>query len=137
MNNLKGSEVMNELNTRLLEYLPDPNTVKGGIGSVVEVLQIEAPLLVSELVRWEIVKNLPVQVFCLCVILLAIVLWKKHWRKTLDSRGDIEPDIFMPFAIITGIVCIPCAFGFCLSFGWIKPLVAQRLFLLEYVSNLL
>ncbi len=129
---------MNNMGIKLLEYLPDPNTVKGGLGGIVDVVQAEAPLLVKELINYTIVYNLgwwlaSILMFAFFFAIMSRWTWKWAMDEADDSDGwSLFIGIFIPI-----ISCIACCFTFGFHFGWIKPLIAPRLFLLEYISNLL
>ena len=130
---------MNELNSRLLEYLPDPNTVKGGIGSVVETLQDEAPILVGEVLAWNFwITFLP---FILGVVLTiavpVFVIWFiRHYGTKWKEEDNcyVNEDKFSFFAFAFLAITIPVM---CCNVDWLQIWIAPRLFLLEYIGGLL
>lgn len=126
------------MNEKLLEYLPDPNTVKGGLSEVVEILQREAPLLVQELINYNIVYHLGFQIVTLFIVVVCWCCVKKvSWCWAVENYDESDGlsvfvGIVIPIAAaVTSIAAFSC------HFYWIKPLIAPRLFLLEYLSNLM
>lgn len=123
----------------LMDYLPDPNTVKGGIGEVLEILQIEAPLVVDEIIRWHVFKNIIPFVLCLMLLILmwSLVYKKRKWIWDKQGGNYSDENRFMPVMIT--VCCVTCVLGTIigLSLGWLMPLIAPRLFLLEYIKDLL
>jgi hypothetical protein len=134
---------MNELNTRLLEYLPDPNTVKDGIGNVVEVLQTEAPLLVKEIMNWVGFLSFAGFACCLLSIFLFLYLWKKLWKIAITFEAKClaaKDSSWSGVRMCNLLFLIPIAILFVrlwYQLDWLQILIAPRLFLLEYISNLL
>ncbi|MCK5017502.1 MAG: hypothetical protein KAS32_10585 [Candidatus Peribacteraceae bacterium] len=123
---------------KLLEYLPDPNTVKGGIAEVVEIVQTEAPLVVEEIIRWHIAYNLVWFVGSAVVFALVLfVLTKWTWKFGIKEYNKGEEGYFVAGVILPILLMIVCIFVFGSHFGWMKPLMAPRLFLLEYLSNII
>ena len=126
---------------RLLEYLPDPNTIKGGLAEVVEVVQREAPLVVQELINWAIVYDLCWFIGSALCFIVVFVLLKKYtwkWANEFEKEADYGESgcgyflgIGCPIAFL--LVCFAL---FALHWGWLKPLIAPRLFLLEYFANM-
>jgi hypothetical protein len=134
---------MNDLNTRLLEYLPDPNTVKGGIGSIVETLQTEAPLLVGEVMKWHFTISVIVSLVGILLIISGIALMLTTFKVATARMKDlIERNQYyeagirwftLLFLVVSGIGVLIMS----LHLTWLQILIAPRLFLLEYISNLL
>lgn len=129
---------MNELNARLLEYLPDPNTVKGGMEGVVDALQVEAPLLVGELMKWHFTLSL---VTFLIVLTLSIALFVTpffliRWiaPKIKDGTCYMHEDKLSLILWVFLMTTIPLTGA---NLTWLQIWIAPRLFLLEYISNLL
>jgi len=129
---------MNELNTRLLEYLPDPNTVKGGIGSVVEGLQSEAPLLVKEILLWVGCMSCLKFLTFLILLFLCRKVFTNLWKAAVILEAKDE--YWKGLRLANLFFLIPSAlffWGMWYQLAWLKILIAPRLFLLEYISNLL
>lgn len=125
--------------TRLSEYLPDPNTVKGGIAEVVEIIQKQAPLVVGEIIRWEITYNLIMSIICVVVIFVLTHLTKKYFYPWGVQEADNSEGLSVGVGIVLPIAAILIATGICLSclIDFIKPIVAPKLFLFEYLSKLI
>ena len=120
----------------LREYLSDPNTVKGSLMEVVDVVQREAPLVVNELIRWTVIYNLIWFIGSILIIVgIAILLKKKLWKWSVDNFEDDDLSILGIIIPLGGIV-IAIKVMSC-HFGWIMPLVAPRLFLLEYLAQMI
>ncbi len=122
---------------KLLEYLPDPNTIKGGLAEVVETIQREAPLVVQELINWTIVYNLCWFVMsAICFIVVFVLLKKYLWKWAVKWNDESEGwSIFLGVAVPI-LLMIVCGLVFVEHFTWLKPLIAPRLFLLEYFANM-
>jgi hypothetical protein len=122
---------MNDIGSRLLEYLPDPNTVKGGIGSIVENIQSEAPQLVEELLQFHFVMSMLWFVVFIILILIFFGL------VIVSMRATFKDDDWFPAVFISGCGLIGCIVGACMCTTWLQIWIAPRLFLLEYVKDLL
>ena len=127
---------MNDLSSRLLEYLPDPNTVKGGIGEIVETMQEEAPLLVEELLRWKMTVSLiqfGVVIVCLIILIKSFLFIRKHWDDSdVSDAVGVHLCICSMVAPTVGVLALLGG-----GLTWIKIWVAPKLYLLEYVQDLL
>lgn len=129
------------MNERLLEYLPDPNTVKGGIAAVAETIQAEAPKLVSEILLWH--KSLyGIGIIAGIVLIIAAIAWWKKtmtWAKSRENDGSQYRDgdsYAVPWSgltifIVTGNILFWT--NLCLA---TKIMIAPRLFMLEYIMTL-
>ncbi len=130
---------MNELNARLLEYLPDPNTVKGGIGSMVETLQSEAPVLVKEVLNWHFCVEL---IPCILgvILIVAIPLWVFLFIRKYSVKYRAEMECYChedKFALFALFALIPSVALVCANLAWLQIWIAPRLFLLEYIGDLI
>ncbi len=126
---------------KLLEYLPDPNTIKGGLAEVVEVVQREAPLVVEELIAWTVVYNLIWFVSAIVCFALAWWILTKHtwkWANEFEKEPSYgEAGLGYFFGIACPAICmVICFIVFACHFAWLKPLIAPRLFLLEYFAGM-
>lgn len=123
----------------LLEYLPDPNTVKGGMIKVAETIQEQAPQLVSEILRWATLEGIVHTVIpLLTIMVVTYVIYAVTRPKNLyDEYRDIRD-----YCIVT---CMVSAIVWVISIAWaaagvcqlVKVLAAPRLYMLEYIMNLL
>ena len=121
---------------KLMEYLPDPNTVKGGLAEVVDIIQVQAPLVVDDIIRWHIAYNLTAQIISLIVFITIIYAFKKGLWKVGTKNADDSEGFSVFICIVAPLILFTAsAFSFFYHLGWIKPLVAPRLFLLEYFAN--
>jgi hypothetical protein len=129
---------MNEaIKTKLLEQFSNVAEItKEGVMKAVEVVQEQCPMLVEELLRWEFAISL---INCLCGVgvLCGYHLYRKPWWKEVKEDSFNDPDVFTPFFIASFVHNI---FGFllvALNLTWLKIWIAPRLFLLEYISDLI
>jgi len=126
------------MNEKLLEYLPDPETVKGGLGAVLETLQTEAPVLVKEILWYKGVTSFICFLFTLAVP-TTIWLVLRYYKEALIAYDKQKPDCNWPAVnVLTWLVTISFSsiaiFGYN---GWLQILIAPRLFLLEYLDKLM
>lgn len=133
---------MNELNSRLLEYLPDPNTVKGGISGVVEGIQTEAPQLVNEILVWHFTISLyRFSIGLLVMIGLSLLLRLKgqpafvEWENKCERKDKGFPTVV--YCALWVCLSLPSLIILCTNLTWLRIWVAPRLFLLEYINSFL
>ncbi len=124
------------LEQQLMEYLPDPNTVKANIGAVVDKLQEQAPLLVQEILRWSFAKNATLLI-CTIVVLYFICTRKKMWNYLWeDLKDDFTPIGFFGSIFMIAVIGVSFVSGISCFLTCIQIWIAPRLFLLEYISHL-
>ncbi len=129
------------------QIVPIIETTKEGLMKVVETLQERCPLLINEILWWN---GLRYGFWCLIGALMLVIYWflfKRYWEKLRsdaviwfgspcggESKGGA---VVVPF-IIGGLICNLCGpVMFFANLTWIKILIAPRLYLLEYVGDLL
>ncbi len=94
-------------------------SVNNNAEKCVEMLKKESPILVKEILRWELVSTLiPFVLLIMCSILFTIF--------SIQLRG------WWYFLLIGSVLFSAFSFNFC---GWLKVWVAPRLFLIEYVKK--
>jgi len=121
---------------RLSDYLPDPNTVQGSLAEVVEIMQKEAPLLVNEILVWGVASHLVTQIMCVILFVVVLKLYKskiKAWM-AIDDMWKEERCIFGVLGSLFYVLALSITFF--ISFGWIKPLFMPRLYMMEYIANM-
>lgn len=116
------------------QILPIVEKTKEGILAAVSALEQEAPLLVKELLWWYGIKSFLFWILGICLMVATAWFLKKMW-KFIVKEDDEEGYILGVFATL--LFCIPGVAFFVSNFDWLKILVAPRLFLIEFVSNLL
>lgn len=129
-----------EIQSKIMEQIGDvAEMTKEGIMKAVEVMQEQCPLLVDELLRWEFAISLIIMSSFVAVgLLIALVaarLWKwARERESIVRCADGDSYIFpIIFSIISPIaICV----GVTTNLTWLKIWIAPRLFLLEYISEL-
>jgi hypothetical protein len=118
-------EIMKQL-TPILE-----NT-KDSILKAADILKEQVPQVVNEIYCWEFVVSLIgfiIGIVLLIVTYLGIRAAIRYYKTNNECVGP-EAMLFC-FPIIIGIIFI------CDGISWIKILVAPKLFLIEYVSDLI
>ena len=124
----------------LAQILPLVEKTKEGILKGIEVLQIQMPDLVSQLIAWEIAIRLSGMIFGILLFFSTWGIYKlsKKVYAWADGSNDIEALTMILGAgvgICTSIIGIVILFSsFC---GLLKVTVAPKIFLIEYVTNLL
>ncbi|KKL77173.1 hypothetical protein LCGC14_2037590 [marine sediment metagenome] len=127
---------------KLMQYLPDPNTVKENIGAAVDVLMEQSPLVVQEILRWHFAISFICFLFGIVLFVASIVTTIKVFKflsiwlkKKVETDRYADEDIRF-FALAFLFIVIPsCAIMYS-NLAWLKILIAPRLFLIEYVANL-
>jgi hypothetical protein len=122
------------------------NTVKGGIGGVADFVQTEAPELVREILRWVGCLSFAGFICCVVGIVICLVLAKRLWIASvaLENKTNSEASdgdgrwVGLRFCNLLFIVPVTVLFMrvWC-QLDWLKILIAPRVFLLEYISNLI
>ncbi len=127
---------------KLMQYLPDPNTIKENIGAAVDMLQEQAPLLVKELMRWHFCQSL---LFFLCGLafgVAVIIVTKTVFNKVRDAELALEAankyaDESLKFiSLLLFSLLIPAIVIMGSNLIWLKIWIAPRLFLMEYITNI-
>lgn len=119
---------MNEvLQTRLVEIL---DLGKNGILQAVDMLKKEMPDLMEQIVMWEFTKSLIS--FLMCPIMI-FVTWRvcEYFYKKCE-KDDVWEFYLSPRLGNLFSLCWPLF----LDFTWLKILFVPKLFLIEYISNL-
>jgi len=138
---------MSPLEQRLFDYLPDPNSVKGGLAGVVDLLSVEAPLVVEEILQWHVMYNLvwfiTSTAFIFILLFWLVWSWKRIriWVKAIKKENPTDVNagsgVYVCGTILPIIALVVCA-GMALShLSWLKPLYCPRLFLLEYLKGMM
>ncbi|MCK5644171.1 MAG: hypothetical protein KAJ19_25455 [Gammaproteobacteria bacterium] len=117
---------VNELAQRLLGYLE----------SGMDLAQEQAPLLVAEILRWAIFEGM----FFAALFALPALVWcgVVICRLKGHCKTDDAFDFWMPTGMMGGLG-MPFAIGLSVSnlFVAMKAILAPRVFLIEYLSDLL
>lgn len=125
------------MNEELVQrVIPIIDKMEEGIAKGVEVLQRECPLLVEDILQW----NMCVSLICfgmgIFVLLMMLPYTKRMWKWGFDEeRYDEDGAKIVVVAISVAHTCIGVGIATS-SLTWIQIWIAPRLFLLEYVSEL-
>lgn len=124
-----------EIKSEILEHVGDVAAMtKEGIMKAVEVMQEQAPELVREVLAWHFCKSLLLFVagiVAIGLLVVAVKSTKKNWATIYRADGEIF--CFMGCGILLGI-----GIGMVTTnITWLQIWIAPRLFLLEYVSDLI
>ena len=120
-----------ELQERLFGYLDGVETITL---ETVELVKEQCPLLIEELLAWHF--TLSLVWFCFGVVLVITVplIIYKATQKFVNATGDDEAYFFNIFSIIPVLVG---AVVMSENLEWLQITVAPRIFLLEYLKDLL
>ena len=125
-----------EMKDRLLSYM---DSVEGGVGKLVNFTEDQVPLLVEDIVRYEIYSNgLSAGVMtCVTVLFVYLVFHARRIGKKLDESTEFN-DEFNSWAlpVIPGVVAVFS--GVVTIDFWhatLKAVVAPRLVVLEYIQE--
>lgn len=125
-----NEELTNKANEVLLKMLE-------GLEKAGDFIVEETPEVVQQLLTWHMVESIVGCLFSITIAILFCVAYSKLWKHTGDDdlhyADSIAVRIFS--ALICGGVCISivvCNF----NLVWLKILVAPKLYLLEYASQL-
>jgi hypothetical protein len=106
-----------------------------GVQKAVEQIQMNAPGLLEEFLRWKMAWHSVWFGAGILLSLFSLILWilfiSKKWFKIIDD-GDVAVEFFV-------IMAAPGFFGLCIIFNnlqWIQILVAPRVYLIEYAMRL-
>ena len=120
------------MNKELMEQLlPIIEKTKEGVLRGVELAQEQMPELIQQLLLWHGIKSflfflLGVVILVGTGILLKIIIPKTRW-----NEPEVVCYMFFIFPIVSGFTVV---LG---NITWLKVLVAPKLFLIEYISNLI
>lgn len=125
------------MNEELLKQLvPIMEITKNGVIKAVDIIQEQAPILVKEILAWEFASSLITFLIgvILCLSFIPMVKNTSKWFR--EDDGDPTPRCVLSFIywIIAPLIGIPCIL---FAWDWLKILIAPRLFLIEYVANLI
>lgn len=124
------------MNEKLLEYFPDPNVVKGNVAEIFETLQLQAPELVNEILAWSVWYHATYQLCALISAICLVYTLKKYvYPFSIKYSSDSDGFSWLVTAANVGFI-IACAVVFAMNFGWIKAVIAPKLFVIEYISEL-
>lgn len=128
-----------QLQEQILKQVGDvAEMTKEGIMKAVEVMQEQCPLLVEELLVWKMAMSLIFFVAFSLLTALAFFGITKTWKEASKEGGfwDMNGDNFGTSLAVTVLLSLPWI-GVFANLTWLKIWIAPRLFLLEYVSDLI
>lgn len=108
----------------------------GGLNGAIEFSKQQIPEVVNQLLTWNLISSALTQVVCLAIIALYLLSFKRAAALSEDYGNpySIAATVFLPAG--AGVACSALLI-FCISFDWLKILVAPKLYLLEYASHLI
>jgi len=139
------------MNEKLLEQiLPIVEKTKEGILKGVEIAQEQFPELIKQVLAWHFTISLIAWLtgilmliicgFCLRNVINVVTT---ECDKDKDSAGgshswDVHPTVKLGFSIAGTIICLAIGIvNLCTFWNWLQILIAPKLFLIEYISNLI
>ena len=130
---------MNEaLQNELVEVL---KLGKNSVLQAADIIKEQAPELVSQILVWEFVKSFLGFLIFLALLASFVFFSKREVKKIEENDGYEFFDAPFPNAvpmIITGLVTL---FSFMVisveSLAWLQILIAPKLFLVEYITDLI
>ena len=127
----------------MAQILPIVEKTKEGILKGVEIAQQQVPELIQEILKWNFTVSLvwfivgvigmSVTIYCLIRILKTLHSELKKDMTDLSEEGAYNFSIFIP----TGIVAFLFGCNVFVNYEWLQIMIAPKLFLIEYISNLL
>ena len=127
-------EIKSELQSKLIDYM---TSLENGVNDIVDFGSEQAPILVQEILTFSLIERgvfVGVDILVVCLCLFGI---KKLWPYLVGSVDDGNP---LP---VIGIILCTIG-GLALAASAIKSILicvqihfAPRLFMLEYVKNLI
>ena len=126
----KEKEMNEEIQTKILEQVGDVTEItKQGLMKAAEIMQEQCPLLVEELLRYTaITSGIRFCFFSVASMATFFIVWQALKRKT--DAGWFAPLIAAELTVLPLV-------GVVTSLAWLKIWIAPRLFLLEYISDLI
>ncbi len=138
-----NSEIMQQ---KLAEIaIPLAQRFANDLNKVVETIEQQFPILVQEILRWEFVSSLIPFAIGVIFLLIPITWWlntlffvKKNIKKLEQNEMQTEFTILGMGSVfsIFMFLFLGCTLTFS-NLGWLKIYLAPRLYLIEYVTNLI
>ena len=132
-----------EIKSRILEQVGDvAEMTKQGLVKAVEIMQEQAPELVREVLAWNFALSLLIFLSGLLVaggVMVAMpIVYRAIKKSDLSSNRSYDPCNRLFVHVGWVVVFFAVGIGIDASnFTWLQIWIAPRLFLLEYVSNLI
>ena len=124
------------MNEELLKQLiPIAEVTKEGILKGVEIAQQQVPELINQILVWCFIKSLFSFIIGVCCLVSLIWLFRlapKWWKE-----ANYNPTFKTIFSIMWGIIGTIGGIIGITDWIWIKILVAPKLFLVDYLTNLI
>ncbi len=130
---LTGSTLVEQRLNSILTFLDQ------GIRATTDFAVDQAPDVAQQIIAWAIYSNLIASILCTLGAFACFYLMRKAIIKL--TRAKLSFDAEGGFQILAGVsgfaggLCL--TFSICSLFGFLKPLIAPKLFLIEYVAALL
>lgn len=103
------------------------------LDTAVDFLSGQIPIVVHEVLVWNLVYNLVLFVVAMTILVVVPLLW---WKKR-ESMMEYCDDGFN-FTLLSAVIfAVPAMIVFaCMNLEWLKIWLAPRLWLVEYAANL-
>lgn len=108
---------------------------KTGAVKAIEILQVQAPELIKQIMAWEFAVSLAHFMIGVISFLSLVFLVRKAPKWWKDA--DCEPTIKTFGSIVWGITGVLIGFASISNVIWLKILIAPKLFLIEYFTALI
>lgn len=119
------------------QLLPIVEKAKEGILAGVEFAQEQMPDLINQLLAWNFVTSLLGWLFKIAILSCGILLIKQGIKEGRDCKWD-DCDLFMPWFCGGGLITLLMLGALSVvPLVWLQIWVAPKLFLIEYLSNLI
>ena len=124
----------------LKQLIPIAEKTKEGLLKAIDIAQEQCPLLIQEVLKWNFTISIVWCMFGAIVFVSSIIGLIKSY-KYLDNQLEIGTsgiDKGDQFFSLFFLIPIVCGIGVMLSnYEWLQILIAPKLFLLEYIGNLI
>lgn len=100
-----------------------------GIDSAVSFSQAQIPDVVHQLLMWNAISSIVVQLLCLFIIVVCI--------KVCVKAHEYDHDLFIIYLLLFSIIIFASLCVLFSNFDWLKIWIAPKLYLIEYAASLM
>ena len=94
----------------------------------------ETPIVLQQVLAWEFAVNLIWFIIGLVLLITVIVVIVTLMKQAIKENNDEAPLIILILGIFVGIFPLIIVIS---TIDWLKILIAPKIFLIEYLSNLI